>query len=261
VEAPAAAELRELREAAQGLVRQLTPAQIAQIRKVSRELLMEISQPISAGHWHLTYVRCKYIHYYAITPVEFPVAVLENPSEVKIRLHGTEVWVKIRDIEGVRKGWLPHIFEPDPIPVFLITSSPWMNMQGITAAEVTSKFTSQDLEDLAEGVEAYQTRLIGSLTVDIARDRKAWMDIAGRRARTSYDQALRTLLLLFMYEAVWGEEEGKVGGLPWLYTQRHWVGQHKKGVAIGVGVIILILVVAGVLGFFMLRLGALGGVP
>ena len=180
-------------EEAKKLVRQLTPEERERLRQLSQDYIKELSSPIIAGEWDVTYVRCRYVQYYLITPVEFQVAVLENPDEVDIRLYGSKVTVSLNDIVGPRVGWLPHLLHPEGLPVFLLTSSPWMNHRAITAEEVVKKFTREDLEKIGDAVEAYQTRKVGALLVDYARDLKAWKETANRRGLSHYEQSLSIL--------------------------------------------------------------------
>jgi hypothetical protein len=223
------------------LIKDLTSEEKTRLKLLAQEFIREVTEPIQAGDWCVDDVITKHLHYYLIMPTSFPVAILKHATKAKIKLHGSRVEVTLSDIEGKRVGWLPHHLEPKPIPAILLTASPWMNHKGLLALEVTQKFSNEDLMKITEAVDAYQTRIIGALTADLARDAKAWKEIANQRAISAYDQALNIVQILLITEYLWKEEWGGINVRKFQVRARKWYREHKRSVNCVVFLIIVAL--------------------
>jgi len=236
---------------------------MAELSDLSKQFLMELSRAIKTGEWHVTDVICKHVHYYLVSSADFNKAVKGGATKEKIQLYGAEGEPWLTDITAKRVGYLPHLAEPEPIPVFVLLCSPWMVHQGITADEITKKFTTKDMEQVKDAVETYQTRLISAFAIDRAKEAKSWRDIANQRTVSTKDQAEAILARLMMLKRMVDEQMGGLGHIKTTTRITGFIKRHKKAVGLFIIFLIIIGIILGIVywrGLMMLPYAIGGGI-
>jgi len=205
------------------------------------DFILELTRPIRVGRWHITDFVGEYIHVFFITEESYETTVWKNKVKAAITLFGMRKKVDLSDVMGKRVGYLPHLFEAESIPAILIMASGRMIHRGIPGSAVDKEFTKEDMQKIVKGVEAYQTGVLRSHAIDLAKKVKEWMMIANQRVMDSWETTqilMRYFMLLF--RLVDEKLAKQAGGLPWTTRITKFVKSHKRGV----GILIFILVVA-----------------